>query len=316
MIIVTGGAGLIGNWLIRELNERGESDIIIVDRLVDPNQWKNLLGCRFKEYMMADAFLERKEEFSSARAIFHLGAISHTTCMDVVLLDQLNVQYSKDLWSFCSQYQIPFLYASSGATYGDGALGYKDDHDLSFKLRPLNPYGFSKWLFDNYALQTEQAPPHWFGFKFFNVFGPPEHHKAGMRSMVCKGFEQIQAGGVVKLFKSDHPDYKDGGQLRDFVYVKDVVLAMLRFYEEPPSSGLYNLGTGKARSFFDLIQAVFKTLKKETNIQYIPTPDNIKNQYQYFTQADMGKFYGAFSDFKFRELEPSVEDYVSKHLMK
>lgn len=323
MILVTGGAGFIGSVLVKELNNQGHEDIVIVDRLRDTAKWKNLRGLKFSEYIHADEFIDStyQDIHESLTMIFHIGACSSTTMMDMDYLMENNVNYSKSLWVLATHLKIPFIYASSAATYGDGEQGYSDDHSKISGLLPLNPYGYSKQLFDEWALQQSETPSMWFGLKYFNVFGPNEYHKEEMRSLVHKAFGQINETGKVKLFKSHRPDFEDGKQLRDFIYVKDVVKGMLALSEKKRSSdaqasGIYNMGTGKCRSFLDLVKATFKAMDKEENIEFIDMPMSIRNQYQYFTEADMGKFLKICPGFEFSSLEDGVADYVQNYLMK
>ncbi len=319
MIVITGGAGFIGSVLARELNKMGREDLIIVDQLKDSIKWKNLAEISYLEYFDSDDFLD-EDDFADLEidAVFHMGACSSTTEMDMDYLMKNNVNYSKYLYGFCTQKNIPFIYASSAATYGNGELGYNDDHDQLKQLRPLNPYGYSKSLFDQWVLRQGHRPPKCFGLKFFNVFGPNEYHKEEMRSLVHKAFEQINESGKVKLFKSHRDDFEDGKQLRDFVYVKDVVRAMIDLWQNAPESksGIYNMGTGQARSFYDLVSATFKAMDKKANIEFIDMPLSIRNQYQYYTKANMDKFYSVLPDFKFTSLEDAVSDYVTNHLLK
>jgi ADP-L-glycero-D-manno-heptose 6-epimerase len=318
VILVTGGAGFIGSVLVEQLNERGNDNIIIVDRLGTDEKWRNLQGKKFEEYIHADQlFLEENEPMlGDLKAIFHMGACSSTTERNVDFLMDNNVYYSRALFQLATDLDIPFIYASSAATYGDGNLGYDDDHAGIPNFRPLNAYGYSKQLFDEFVLREEKRPSHWFGVKFFNVFGPNEYHKDDMSSLVFKGYHQIKDKGQVKLFKSHKEGYKDGEQLRDFVYVKDVVKAMIEMAqpEVADKSGIYNMGTGQANSFKSLIEATFKAMGKEPNIEYIDMPESIRDQYQYYTQANMAKFSDIFPDFKFHSLEDAVADYVQNHL--
>jgi ADP-L-glycero-D-manno-heptose 6-epimerase len=318
MILVTGGAGFIGSVLVKELNLLGREDIIIVDRLGDSEKWKNLLGSKYSEYIYADELFDEQysEVLNSVNFIFHMGACSATTEMDMDYLMQNNVNYSKNLFEIAKAKNIPMVYASSAATYGDGELGYQDNESELSKLKPLNPYGYSKQLFDEWVLKQDSRPSHWFGLKFFNVYGPNEYHKGGMRSIVHKAFGQIQDDGLVKLFKSHRDDFEDGKQLRDFIYVKDVARAMIEMMNPSAAgfSGIYNLGTGEARSFDDLVRATFNSLGKEPNIEYVDMPESIRNQYQYYTQADMGKFKKFLPNFEFTRLEDGVSDYVKSHL--
>lgn len=320
MILVTGGAGFIGSVLLGELNRRGSENIIVVDRLGEDEKWRNLQGKKFEEYIHADhLFLEENETIlGDLKAIFHMGACSSTTERNVDFLMENNFYYSRALFNLAADLDIPFIYASSAATYGDGELGYDDDHEKTSSFRPLNAYGYSKQLFDEWALKQENKPSHWFGVKFFNVFGPNEYHKESMASLVFKGFHQIEETKKVKLFKSHKEGFKDGEQLRDFVYVKDVVAAMMKMAEPEfaDNSGIYNLGTGQERSFKDLILATFKAMEVQENIEYVDMPTEIRNQYQYFTKANMDKFHSVFKDFQFHSLEDAVKDYVVNYLSK
>ena len=320
MYIVTGGAGFIGSVIIKALNDKGIENILVVDRLEKDQKWKNLRGLRFHEYLYADEFIQPDmlnqifdEEVTQ---VYHMGACSSTTETDVDYLMKNNVEFSKILFSYCAGYDIPICYASSAATYGAGEHGYDDvDREIG-KLQPLNPYGWSKQLVDEWALGEMKQPSKWYGVKFFNVYGPNEYHKGSMRSVVVQAHAQIRETGKMKLFKSYHPDYKDGGQLRDFVYVKDVVEAMLRlmFEDHKGANGIYNLGTGQARSFADLAKATFSALDKPDNIEYIEMPDHLKGQYQYYTQANMSKLSMALPGFKFMSLEDGIKDYVQNYL--
>lgn len=318
MILVTGGAGFIGSVLVKELNYRGYSNIIIVDRLESDEKWKNLRKLDYIDYIHADILFEQSDDtfWENIEYIYHMGACSSTTENDLDYLWANNVLYSRELFNIAAEYNIPFVYASSAATYGDGELGYDDSHEKIRSLMPLNPYGFSKHIFDKWIFQQEKKPQKWFGLKFFNVFGPNEYHKGDMRSLVHKGFHQIQNDGQVKLFKSHRPDYKDGEQLRDFVYVKDVVKASISLGESKDEgiSGIYNIGTGESRTFLDLIKATFVAMEKEENIVFVDMPENIRHQYQYYTQANMDKFKKALPFFQFMSLEAAVKDYVTQHL--
>jgi ADP-L-glycero-D-manno-heptose 6-epimerase len=319
MIIVTGAAGFIGSVLAKSLNQAGEFDLVLIDRLREADKWKNLQGLKFNRYIMADDFftLELEELMKSCRAIFHMGACSSTTEKNVDYLMQNNVEYSQLMFKLACHYDIPFIYASSAATYGDGKHGYSED--LNEELRPLNPYGFSKLVFDQWLLSQKKINIPWFGFKFFNVYGPNEYHKDEMRSLVHKAYEQIKSRGSVSLFKSHRVDYNDGEQLRDFIYVKDVVKVLLSFYQQADKkkSGIYNLGTGKARSFKDLVTQVFRSMQVKTNIEYIDMPLNIRDQYQYFTEAHSAKLKKAVGEsYSFYSLEEGVADYVESYLMK
>ncbi|MCB9091151.1 MAG: ADP-glyceromanno-heptose 6-epimerase [Halobacteriovoraceae bacterium] len=321
MIIVTGGAGFIGSALIYELNKRGRKDIVVVDRFRSGDKWLNLRGLEIEEFLPVEKFLalESWRPFQSAEAFFHLGACSSTTEMDMDFLLDNNFAFSKNIFDYCCERNIPFYYASSAATYGAGEQGYNDNHESIPRLRPLNKYGYSKQLFDEYVLKSKNKPELWMGYKYFNVFGPNEYHKESMVSVVYRAFQQIGEDGKVKLFKSHRDDFHDGEQKRDFVYVMDVVKAMVDVFEKVDSSeasGIYNLGTGVARTFNDLAKATFKAMGKPENIEYIAMPDNVRNQYQYFTEANMEKFLKTLPEFRFRTLEQAVSHYVQNYLAK
>ncbi len=320
MILVTGGAGFIGSVLVSELNKLGKEDIIIVDRLSSSPKWKNVRNLKYAEYIHADELFlpEYGDLLDRVNFIFHIGACSSTTEMDMDYLMKNNVLYSKNLFNLAIELGVPFIYASSAATYGEGEQGYNDNHDGVKNLRPLNPYGYSKQLFDEWVLKQKVTPVHWFGLKYFNVFGPNEYHKEDMSSLVFKAFHQINENGVVKLFKSHREGYEDGKQLRDFVYVKDIVRAMIAMMNKSTAekSGIYNMGTGKANSFYDLVSFTFKAMGKEPNIEFFDMPESLRNQYQYFTEANMEKFSKLLPDFKFNSLEKNVKDYVVNHLSK
>ncbi len=318
MILVTGAAGFIGSVLVKELNLKGRRDIWIVDRLESDEKWRNLQGLEFEDYIHADELFGMEADFwDGVTQIYHIGACSSTTERNMDFLWENNVRYSQELFHIATMKDIPIVYASSAATYGNGEHGYKDDHQGVKDLRPLNGYGYSKQYVDKWVLERETRPSFWFGLKFFNVFGPNEYHKDDMRSLVHKGFGQIKEGGQVKLFKSHKDGFKDGEQLRDFVYVKDVVRAAIELMNQkvPGSSGIYNMGTGEARSFYDLIKSTFKAMGVKENVEFIPMPESIRDQYQYFTQADMTKFHSVIKNFQFTKLEDAVEDYVKNYLM-
>ncbi len=316
MIVVTGAAGFIGSALVGELLRQGWQDIVAVDDFSRADKAPNLEGKKLTakvERSECFAWLEQHQE--RVQFIFHLGARTDTTEFDRAIFDELNVQYSKDMWQACVEYGIPLVYASSAATYGGGELGYSDmDPALSQQLKPLNPYGESKNDFDIWALEQEKKPYFWAGLKFFNVYGPNEYHKGRMASVVFHAFNQIQEKGSMKLFRSHNPDYKDGEQLRDFVYVKDVCNVCIFLLEHRKHSGLYNLGSGKARSFLDLVRATFKALDKPEDIGFIDTPEDIRDKYQYFTEARMEKLKGIGYDNPFTSLEDGVHDYVTNYL--
>ncbi len=319
MILVTGGAGFIGSVLIKELNQLGREDILIVDRFAESDKWSNLVGLKYHDYFNCDEFLHGivDEVIEAVTFIFHIGACSATTELNMDYLMRNNVEYSKVLFELATERDIPIVYASSAATYGDGEKGYSDDHSKIRELSPLNRYGYSKQLVDEWVLRQEKLPTQWFGLKYFNVYGPNEYHKGDMRSLVHKAYGQILESGQVKLFKSHRDDYEDGKQLRDFIYVKDIARAMIEMMNPSSAnfSGIYNLGTGKARSFLDLMKATFKSMGRDENIEFIDMPERFRNQYQYYTQADMTKFKEFLPHFKFTTLEDGVEDYVKNYLV-
>jgi ADP-L-glycero-D-manno-heptose 6-epimerase len=316
MIIVTGAAGFIGSVIAGKLNKEGQKDLILVDDFANPVKNKNLTNKVFREKINRDVFFNWLDEnHTGVEFIVHIGARTDTAEFDVAIFDKLNLNYSKKMWLKWTEYNIPLIYASSAATYGLGELGYIDSHDIVEKLKPLNPYGESKNDFDKWALKQSETPPFWAGFKFFNVYGPNEFHKGRMASVILHAFKQISETGKMKLFKSHHPDFEDGKQLRDFIYVKDLVNVLHYFMENPNTSGLYNLGTGTARSFLDLTTSTFAAMGKNPVIEFIDTPLDIRDKYQYFTEADMTKVkvYGYTKPFS--TLEEGVEDYVKNYLM-
>jgi len=318
MIVVTGGAGFIGSAMITALNKRAISDILVVDELGSDEKWRNLQNLSFADYIEKDDFLELVIEdklTACIEAIFHLGACTSTTETNASYLIKNNYEYSKLLAQWATKANIRFIYASSAATYGDGSAGFSDDEDKIDELRPLNIYGYSKHIFDLWARRTGLLK-RIVGLKYFNVFGPNEYHKADMRSFVIKAFEQIQTTGKVRLFKSYKPEYADGEQLRDFIYVKDAVDMTLFFLDNPKKAGLFNIGTGKARTWNDLVKAVFAAIGKEPKIEYIEMPEAIRNQYQYFTQADMAKLRKVGYNKQTTPLEDAVRDYVQNYLQK
>jgi ADP-L-glycero-D-manno-heptose 6-epimerase len=317
MIVITGGAGFIGSAMLWKLNQVGITNVLIVDELGTTEKWKNLVGLRYADYVHKTLFLQKllSDAFPRFEAIIHLGANSSTTECDVEGLMDNNYAYTKDLATYCMRRSIRFIYASSAATYGNGEHGYKDDDTTMLKLRPLNAYGYSKHLFDLWAYRHHLLDKI-VGLKFFNVFGPNEYHKGDMASVVYKAFNQILESGSVKLFKSHKEGFNDGEQLRDFVYVKDCVEVMYWLLTHREVNGIFNLGTGKARSFKDLVTATFNAMQKPVNIEYIPMPEHLRGKYQYFTEADMTKLASAGCPIQFRSLEESVFDYVQSHLLK
>lgn len=322
MILVTGAAGFIGSVIVKQLNDLGETDLLVCDHFGTDDRWKNLRDLKFDSFVQVEDLFHHEiwKKPGALKAIYHMGACSDTTELDMDFLYENNTLFTNQLLTLAAQKNIPIVYASSAATYGDGNQGYFDDHTGIKDLKPLNKYGYSKQLSDEWILRQKKKSKVWFGVKFFNVFGPQEYHKGKMSSVVYQSYNQIKDVGEVKLFKSHRPDYQDGEQLRDFVYVKDVVRAMIELIEagkkKPELSGIYNLGTGEARSFHDLVKATFKAMGKKPKIQFIDMPVELRNQYQYYTQAEMAKFKRALPKFKFMKLEDAVADYVQKHLMK
>jgi ADP-L-glycero-D-manno-heptose 6-epimerase len=318
MIVVTGGAGFIGSAFVWKLNQEGIDNIIIVDNLYDSTKWENLVHLRYKNYFHRDEFMRRilSDDIDfNINAIFHLGACSATTELDMDFLMENNFRYTQTLAKWCIQNHSYFLYASSAATYGNGSEGFVDQESDLFKLKPINRYGYSKHFFDLHALQHDWLD-NIVGLKFFNVFGPNEYHKGDMRSVVCKSYSQVLETQKMKLFKSYHDDYVDGGQKRDFVYIKDCIDIMWWLYKNPSVSGLYNVGTGVARSWNDLANALFKAMDITPNIEYFEMPDSLKNQYQYYTAANMDKLKEAGYRDGATSLEDAVKDYVQNYLSK
>ena len=316
MIIVTGAAGFIGSNLVSKLNQEGFKDIVVVDDFSHPEKNKNLDGKTFSQKIHRDDFVEWLDANQNlVQFVFHMGARSATTGFPKEIYDVLNLDYSKAVWEKCVEYGLPLVYASSAATYGLGEHGYNDDHDIVQKLKPLNLYGESKNDFDKWALVQDKKPYFWAGLKFFNVYGPNEYHKGRMASVVYHAFNQISATGLMKLFKSHNPDYPDGGQTRDFVYVKDLSEIMFFLMNLRKDSGLYNIGTGTGRTFLDLTKNTFKGMEVEENIEFIDTPVDIRDKYQYFTEANMNKLRSIGYEKSFISLEDGVEDYVKNYLI-
>ncbi len=317
MIVVTGGAGFIGSAVVWKLNQLGQNKIIIVDDLGKDDKWKNLVPLKFEDFIHKDDFIEMilDEDIPfDISAIIHMGANSSTTEKDADHLFTNNYQYTKELAAYCLEKNIRFIYASSAATYGDGSLGFDDDESKLETLRPLNMYGYSKQLFDLWA-KKNNVFDNIVGLKYFNVYGPNEYHKGDMRSVVHKAFEQIRDEGKVKLFKSLNAKYKDGEQLRDFIYIKDAVDMTLFFLDKPDVNGLFNIGTGKARTWNDLVTAIFKAINKPVNIEYIDLPEHLREKYQYFTEANMNKIKKAGYTVPISNLEDGVADYVKNYLL-
>ena len=316
-IVITGAAGFIGSCLAGYLNEKGYRDLILVDDFSRADKAPNLEGKHFDFKVEREAFFEWLHAHKpSIKFFFHIGAKTDTTEFNYSIHQHLNVEYSKKVWHYCTVHNIPLVYASSAATYGAGEQGYEDRHDLIPLLKPLNPYGVSKNEFDKWVLHQKNHPPFWAGLKFFNVYGPNEYHKGRMASVIFHSFHQIKKEGLVKLFRSHRPDYKDGQQLRDFVYVKDLLKVCYWLMENQPASAIYNLGTGKARSFEDLVKATYAGLDQPANIQYIDMPEDIRDKYQYFTEAGMHKLREAGYKEEFYSLEKGVGDYVRNYLAK
>jgi ADP-L-glycero-D-manno-heptose 6-epimerase len=315
--IVTGGAGFIGSNIVAALNERGEDDILIVDILGKDEKWKNLVGLRYADYMEASAFRAglQQNTIEPASIVFHMGACSATTEKDASYLVDNNYRFTRELCEWCLPKGARFIYASSGATYGDGSLGYSDDDRVTPTLKPLNMYGYSKHMFDLWALRKGLLREI-VGLKFFNVYGPREDHKGDMRSVVNKAYGQILNEGVVKLFKSYRPDYRDGEQVRDFIYVKDAVAVCLWFAENRRAAGLFNVGAGVCRTWIDLARAVFAALGREPKIEFIEMPEHLRGKYQYKTEADISKLRRAGYNAPMTALEDGVWDYVRNWLMK
>lgn len=325
MFIVTGGAGFIGSVVMDELEKNfPNTPITVIDWLEEDERWKNINKRTLSNIIFPeDTFEFLEDHYEDIQAIIHMGAISTTTETNVNKIIEQNIGYSLDLFDWCTENDIPFIYASSAATYGEGEHGFNDSIDPKHlkKLQPLNPYGFSKHMVDKAIIQKKEKPSQWVGLKFFNVYGPNEYHKGGQKSVVAHAFKQIQETGKMKLFKSHHPDYEDGMQLRDFVYVNDIAKNIIWFLKHPEVSGIFNQGTGKARSFKDLTIATFKAMDIPVNIEYIDMPVNLQNQYQYFTEANMNSFKHVYKehegkDYVSTSLEDGVTDYVQNYLLK
>lgn len=313
MIIVTGGAGFIGSALVRKLNQEQETDILIVDNLGNGEKWRNLVNLQYEGYIHKRKLFRELKYLSQIEAIYHLGACSSTTETDADYLYQNNFAYSRRLAEFALNNNIRYIYASSAATYGAGEQGYDDSDDLTFQLKPLNKYGYSKLLMDKWVLK-QKLNSQLCGLRFFNVFGPNEYHKGSMRSMVYKGYQQIKSTGKVKLFKSNHPDYADGEQQRDFVYIKDVVDVLYWLGSHPEVNGIYNVGTGKAHSWNELMKALFDAMNIPLEIEYIEMPDELKRNYQNYTCAKMDKLHKAGYNKEFMSIVESVKDYAQNYL--
>ena len=314
-IVVTGAAGFIGSCLTGKLNNKGYKDIVLVDDFTRREKENNYISKASLEKVNRDQFLLWLDKHAGeVEFVFHLGARTDTTEQDRSVFDRLNLNYSRAVWEACARHGIRLIYASSAATYGMGESGYSDDHSMVAKLKPLNLYGESKNDFDKWVLAQAEAPPYWAGMKFFNVYGPNEYHKSRMASVILHAYHQIRNTGMVRLFRSHHPDFKDGEQLRDFIFVKDVVDVLFFLMKRGEQSGIYNLGTGKARTFLDLVRATFRAMDKTEKVDFIDTPVDIRDKYQYFTEARMEKLHAAGFDNSFYTLEEGVEEYVVEYL--
>ncbi len=315
MIVITGAAGFIGSVLAKTMKSLYNGEIVLVDDFSRPEKESNLEALDGMRHLDRNMFFEWLSEGQSIDAIFHIGARTDTTEFDYSILEELNLEYTKKVWSYCAKNDTVLIYASSAATYGNGEFGYDDNHEVVERLQPLNPYGVSKNEFDIWALKQDESPQHWYGLKFFNVYGPNEFHKARMASVIFHAFNQIQEKGEMRLFRSHNPNYRNGEQLRDFVYVKDVVSVLQFLFDRKPKNGLYNLGSGTARTFLDLTKSVFRSLGKEEKISFMDTPEDIRDKYQYFTEANMAKLISVGYSKPFTALEDGVSDYVQNYLL-
>jgi len=316
MIVVTGAAGFIGSYVVGKLNREGFKDIVLVDKYDDPLKFQNYQTKTYTEMVDRDQFfdwLAIHEKF--VQIIIHLGARTDTIGQEPEIYQQLNLEYSQKIWNACIQYGLPLVYASSASTYGDGQLGFNDDHSLIPKLKPLNLYAQSKHDFDRWALEQDRQPFFWAGLKFFNVFGPNEYHKNRMASVIFQAYNTISESGKMDLFRSHNPDFKDGEQARDFIYVEDVARVIMYFLNHRKDSGIYNVGTGEACTYLRLTEAVFKSMKFAENIGFVDTPDDLRGKYQYYTCADIRKLRSIGYNDPFFSLEEGIEDYVSNYLM-
>lgn len=315
-VVVTGGAGFIGSCIVRALNYEGIDDIIIVDNIASTEKWKNLSNKKYREYIHKNNFLERlnRGEFKSISAFIHMGACSSTTQVNFDYLWENNVIYTQALWKYCSENGITFIYASSAATYGIGDKGFSDAINKIDELRPLNAYGYSKQVFDQWSIKQEKKPPQHVGLKFFNVYGPNEYCKGNMASMVLHGYRQIKETGKIRLFRSENKHYADGEQKRDFVYIKDVCNIILYFLKHSEYNGIFNVGTGRAQTFLDLASALFHSLGKEISIEFFSMPAELKEKYQYYTQADISSLRNIGYTSSFFNVEQGIEDYVQNFI--
>ncbi|MCL4141458.1 UNVERIFIED_CONTAM: hypothetical protein GTU68_066452 [Idotea baltica] len=317
MILITGAAGFIGSCLTARFNELGMEKLMLVDDFSIEVKRSNWEEKKYTQLIERDKFFNEANEniWTTIDFVYHLGARTDTTDSNKQIFDELNLDYSKKLWDICCKYKIPLVYASSAATYGEGELGFDDLLSNIPNFKPLNEYAISKHAFDRWALSQNQQPPNWAGLKFFNVYGPNEYHKSRMASVVMHAFKQISATGSMNLFRSHHPDYKDGEQLRDFIYVKDVCEICVGFMGKPVFGDIYNLGTGQARTFIDLVNLTFQALGKKANINWIDTPIDIRDKYQYFTEAKMDKLLTLFPEYQFKTIEEGVANYVKAYLV-
>lgn len=316
MIVITGAAGFIASAVAGGLNEMGRNDLILVDDFSQEQKNNNWIEKKYNQLIDRKDFINWLDSnYYDIDFVIHLGARTDTTEFDWNVFLELNLHYSQAIWKICSNHNIPLIYASSAATYGAGEQGYKDENQLAFSLKPLNPYGKSKNDFDLWALQQEQKPPFWAGLKFFNVYGPNEYHKGRMASVILHTFESVNKTGAMKLFRSHRDDFEDGMQLRDFVYVKDIVKVIKHLMNTKPESGLYNVGTGRAQSFLELANATFDAMGKERNITFIDIPEDIRDKYQYFTEADISKLRSTGYKEEFYDLRSGVFDYVQNYLI-
>ena len=315
MIVITGAAGFIASFLAQELNKAGKIDLVLVDDFSRKDKESNHRSIQCYSRIERTEFIDWfSRNCNEIEFVFHLGARTDTTEMDYSIHEKLNLEYSKSIWDICSNHKIPLIYASSAATYGLGENGYSDNHEIVNKLKPLNPYGDSKNNFDKWVLQEEVQPPFWAGLKFFNVYGPNESHKGRMASVIYHAFHQIKTTGKMNLFRSHNSKYKDGEQLRDFIYVKDVIKICIFLYKNQNHSGLFNVGTGKAETFKALVENTFEALNMECQINYIDTPEDIRDKYQYFTEADMSKLESIGYNEPFFSLKEGVQDYIQHYL--
>ncbi|MGQ7868552.1 ADP-glyceromanno-heptose 6-epimerase [Sunxiuqinia sp. sy24] len=315
MIVVTGAAGFIGSYIAGKLNLEGFRDLILVDRYTDPLKISNYISKTYTKLVDRDDFFEwLNDNHQRVQCIIHLGARTDTIGRDPEIYQQLNFDYSKRIWNSCIRFGLPLIYASSASTYGDGQFGFDDNHSLTSHFKPLNYYAQSKHDFDLWALQQEQTPSFWVGLKFFNVFGPNEYHKGRMASVVYQAFQRINETQAMTLFRSHHPEYKNGEQARDFIYVEDVAQVILHFMKNQTLSGVYNVGTGVARSYLDLTKAVFRVMNIKENINFVDTPADIRDNYQYYTCAKIDKLRKSGYSKPFFSLEDAIQDYISSFL--